>query len=448
MGLAAFGKAPALRDKLRMVELLPNGSYEVDWNFVTRLQRLARPRRCDDEITEFHADLAATVQESLEEAVLHILRNARKRTGHTRVCFAGGVAHNCSLNGKIAETEQFAQIFVHPASHDAGCALGAALAVECGLKSGLSPRRLRTVFWGTAFNNDEIKLAAERWQRFVVATHCADFIDWAAERMANGAILGWVQGQAEFGPRALGHRSLLADPRPAVNKDRINSIIKKREQFRPFAPVVQAEHASQFFAIPPGVDCSFMSFAVPVHSNWRASLAAVTHEDGTARVQTITREQDLVLWTLLERFSERTAIPMLLNTSLNIAREPIVDSLEDVITCVLTTEIEAAVVSSFVIKKIDACDRSELALSLPDHVRISQSAATAGGERIWILEGGGPDRSSSTVSESVVDLLRHADGQRSIAELASATTSRPDQIISQILELWGKRLLRLAPPEH
>jgi carbamoyltransferase len=449
MGLAGQGDARMLRDRLAIVQLLPEGAYKIDWQFVHRLNKLATPRRCDEEITEFHADLAATVQEALEEAVLHILRDARKRTGHRRLCFAGGVAHNCSLNGKIAESEQFREIFVHPASHDAGCALGAALEINAQKDRRSESRKLMTVFWGTDLSAQEIRETIERWRRWLIVSREKDVIEWAAERLDNGAILAWAHGKAEFGPRALGHRSLLADPRPLANKARINSIIKKREQYRPFAPVVQVEHASTFFDTPPGIDCSFMSFAVPVQIAWRAQLAAITHSDSTARLQTISKEQDLLLWNLLDRFGMRTGIPILLNTSLNVASEPIVDSVEDIIVFVLTTAVDAAVIGDFVITRPQTSEWTSLNLSLPDGVQMSQSAVTWAGDRVWRLERGGPDRTGMTISKDIVELLRFADGNKTVQALIAPVAGTDEHhLASEVFDLWTKRLVRLAPPRN
>ena len=277
-------------------------------------------------------------------------------------------------------------------------------------------------------------------------TYC-DTLEWAAAQLASGAILGWVRGRAEFGPRALGHRSLLADPRPADNRDRINGLIKGRESFRPLAPVVQSEFAHRYFLIPSGVDCSFMSFALPVRPEWRTELAAITHTDGTARLQTVTRTQDEVLWSLLGHFARLTDVHLLLNTSLNVAGDPIADSVDDVIACLLLApEIAAVVVEGAVLRRASGCELSQLAVVLPRDARLSQmQAGVDRRERSWIIERAGPRRASAPVSLEVVEFLRHADGGNPLS-VATRGVAHAPKLLEEIMDLGAFVSLRSVLP--
>lgn len=458
MGLAALGEPTRLERELGMVRLLPRGRFEVDWKFALRLRDLARPRRRGEPIDAFHADLAAATQTALEETVLHVLRHARAETGLSRLCLSGGVAHNCAMTGTVAATEQFEEIFVHPASHDAGCAVGAALWMDGVLCTGsgaparASVRRtaaLRSVSWGTRITVRELRRAADRWDGWIAVEGLADRTAWAAEHLAAGGLLPWVIGQAEFGPRALGNRSLLADPRDAAMRDRINAVVKKREAFRPFAPVVRAEDASRYFDISPGIDCSFMSFAVPVRPEAVALLPAVTHADGTARLQTVERSQHRELWELLGAFGERAGPAVLLNTSLNVAGEPIVDGIDDVVDLLLATGISHAVVGDFLLTRLPG-DVGGLAPRIHPDVRVVCEPALADGTRNWRVERGGPLRWSAHVSPATAQILHTGDGSVPLTELAAGVCPGDRAVaracVDEVLYLWHRRVLRLVPP--
>src|SRR5258706_5528000 len=246
------------------------------------------PRRRSEPISQLHKDLAAALQEALERIVFHHLTHWRTKTQAVALCLAGGVAHNCTLNGKILTSGLFRSVFVQPASHDAGTALGAALVVyhEVVPTVARSPR-LKDVFWGPGIAGpDEIAEQLRRWERHVTWRRVDDVEGHAARLLSEGRVIGWVQGRSEFGPRALGNRSILADPRPAENKATITAMVKKRESFRPFAPSVLEEYVDEYFEVPPSHRAlPFMIFVVPTKADKRELLGAVTHVDGTARVQ-------------------------------------------------------------------------------------------------------------------------------------------------------------------
>lgn len=436
MGLAAYGDCQAFGRSFQMVELLSGGRFRIDWSFAAKLLHVARPRRAGEPLSAFHADVAATVQDALEEAVLHMLRHAQHMTGEENLCLAGGVAHNCSMNGAVARTEKFRRIFVQPASHDAGCALGAALHVDHNISGHRPCERVRHVFWGSRTRPDEVTTSLRAWRDLVHVEEPEDTCAIAADAIANGGLVAWVQGRAEFGPRALGHRSLLADCRVIESRERINRCVKRRSDYRPLAPVVHEERAAEYFEIPDGIDCSFMSFALTIRPEWRERLAAVTHADGTARVQTVNRSQDERLYELLTRMDALIGFPILLNTSLNVSGEPIVDSVEDAITFLLTTPVEILIVGDLLVTRADPLPLESLAVSLPADGLLSR---VGNGE--WSLERGAPGHRRAALSESAFEILRRADGQVPLADLADGGVAAT----SEIIELWSTRMVSLVP---
>jgi carbamoyltransferase len=253
---------------------------------------------------------------------------------------AGGVAHNCSLNGKILYSGLFDDIFVQPASHDAGGAIGAALYVtKSEMKDGSSVK-LDHVYWGTDVSESKIIVEElDRWNKFIDIKKSDNIVNDTAKLLAEGSVIGWVQGRSEFGPRALGNRSILADPRPPENKDIINKMVKKREAYRPFAPSVLEEHVEEYFVIPTSQkQFPFMNFVLKVKEEKQSILGAITHVDGTARIQTVSKASNPMYWNLINEFSKYTGVHILLNTSFNNNAEPIVDSVYDAIVCFLTTK--------------------------------------------------------------------------------------------------------------
>lgn len=252
MGLAPHGDAARFRDLLgRMYQLHPDGGYELidprdRWELLYKAGILAGARRAGGDLTDVHRDFAAALQETLETIVLHLLVHHREKSGQRRLCLAGGVAHNSSLNGGILRAGGFDSVFVQPAAHDAGGALGAALAADANAGGGLRSCRLRHVFLGSELGDaDAIEARLNAWGEALEREVATDVSSHAAERLAAGDVVGWVQGRAEFGPRALGHRSLLADPRDPSNVARINGMIKNREHYRPFAPSVLEERLGE-----------------------------------------------------------------------------------------------------------------------------------------------------------------------------------------------------------
>jgi carbamoyltransferase len=454
MGLAPYGDPARYRSVLEeLYVLLDDGRYKLRLDRQKVLWDICSRRRRDEPLTQVHSALAAAAQEALETIVLHVVEHFRGQTGMRRLCFAGGVAHNCSLNGRIAASGLFDEIFVHPAAHDAGTALGAAAFVHLSDGAASSTTPLRDVYWGPALAGSQpLEATLRQWQGLVAIWRSSDVCRESAALLAGGAVIGWVQGRSEFGPRALGNRSILADPRPAANKDRINAMVKKREGYRPFAPSVVAERAVEFFELPPS-DCNLdhMLFVVPVRPSKRELLGAVTHVDGTARIQTVRQETNPRYWELLHAFEERTGLPILLNTSFNNNWEPIVDSIEDALACFLTTDLDYLVVEDWVIQKRDIGRSSWLTmtLSLAAHVTLAASGGapeyTCRFEEPGSLTRRGPACASVAISRAAHDVLRQANGRETLGALVDAAGAPVDHVAEEIWKLWERRLVVLRP---
>lgn len=344
MGLAAYGR-PTMADRVRkLIPRTADGAFRLDLayfdfqgsakrSFSDRFVALFGPaRRAYDPIDltsaegRHYADCAASVQLVLEDILVDIARGLHQRTGLPDLCFGGGVALNGVANTRILKESGFERLFVPTAPGDAGCALGAALFAD-RVHFGNSDRDVPDHgFWGPAVDGAQLaRIAGE--DGFAIETS-DDMIEECAADLAAGRIIAWMDGRCEFGPRALGRRSLLAAPHDAAMRDRLNRDIKYREEFRPFAPVVPEEVADTYFELPPGGArlARFMSGVFPVKPEWRERLAAVTHVDGTARLQTVSRDFAPQLYDLCHAYGRKSGVPILLNTSLNIAGEPIVCS--------------------------------------------------------------------------------------------------------------------------
>jgi carbamoyltransferase len=358
MGLAAYGDPARFRKLFRAQwRATPDGVERLnDEPARAAMLELARFRRLEDApFQDEHRDLAAALQESLEEQVLHLARRVRDRTGETYLCMAGGVALNSTANGKLARSKLFRDIFIQPAASDAGTPLGAALLEHHRHVDHRRPIRF-SPYLGPEFSEAEVEAACARFKEISV-TRPADVLGEAVSRLCAQQIVGWFQGRMEYGPRALGNRSILADPHDPAIRDRVNRAVKHREAFRPFAPSVLAEHADACFAMD-GVDASpFMLLTFLARPERRSEFEAAVHRDGTSRIQTVTAEQNPRFYQLLERFHAASGIPMLLNTSFNVNGEPIVCSPEEAIDSFLSTELDALILGERIIeRRVLSCD--------------------------------------------------------------------------------------------
>jgi carbamoyltransferase len=456
MGLAPYGNPRRFREVFeRVCVLQPQGRFEMQWSQLSELKTiLPLPRRAGEPFTEIHRDLAASLQEAVERAARHLIEHYQRETGLRALCLAGGVAHNSTMVGRLARSGLFDGVFAQPASHDAGCALGAALAVQRELAPATRFAPISDVYWGTPIPTGAALYAdLEAWDALVELQPLADVARDVARLLADGGVIGWVQGRSEFGPRALGNRSILADPRPAENRNRINDLVKQREAYRPFAPAVLEEHAAEVFDMPPGTPGGFMTFTVPVRSQWQAQLGAVTHVDGTARVQTVSRTSNPPFWHLIDAFRDRTGTPVLLNTSFNHSVEPIVDSVEDAVACFLTTGLTHLVIGDCLITRRALTEPRlrELVPIIPDHVRVTHAREVGADGRVHDVY-----RCEQTVTQSRTRLLTReahrvlvrADGELplgSLLALAELDPASAAAALAEIEELWSHRLLRLRP---
>jgi carbamoyltransferase len=345
MGLAAYGR-PTMADQVRrLIRRTPDGAFALDLDYFEFHTTVARsfsktfvelfgpPRKAYEPIDlstyegRRFADVAASVQLVLEEILVDLARRLHAETGLDDLCLGGGVALNGVANARILAESGFSRLFVPPAPGDAGCALGAALYAD-RVHFGNPDRPVADhPFWGPDIDAHELaRLAREDGLELAELPEPA-LIEQVAADLAAGRVVGWMDGRTELGPRALGHRSLLAAPHSAAMRDRLNRDIKYREEFRPFAPVVTAEAAERYFELPPGGArlARFMSGVFKVRPEHRQRLAAVTHVDGTARVQVLERDMEPRLHALITAYGRRTGTPVLLNTSFNLAGEPIVN---------------------------------------------------------------------------------------------------------------------------
>jgi len=384
MGLAPYGR-PIYKDLIleKLVDLKQDGSYRMDMRYFNYCQGLTMtsrrfhklfggpPRKPESQITQREMDLAASVQAVTEE-IMH------RQTGMKNLVLAGGVALNCVGNGRILREGPFERIWIQPAAGDAGGALGTALFIWHQLLE--NPRQVEPSdaqhgsLLGPAFSDDRIVDTLEKHS--AAYTTCADddhLCDEVASLLAREKVVGWFQGRMEFGPRALGSRSILSDARSETMQSVMNLKIKFRESFRPFAPIVLREHVDEYFQMRPQENSPYMLLVAPVHERVRnelgieherafgfeklhfkrSSIPAVTHVDYSARVQTVDAGRHPLLHKLLSRFHERTGCPVLINTSFNVRGEPIVCTPEDAYRCFIATDMDVLVMGRHVVSKED-----------------------------------------------------------------------------------------------
>lgn len=312
------------------------------------IQKFGPVRKKDEPLEQYHKDMAASVQRFTERVIFHILNHLQKRTGLQNVCIAGGVAQNSVANGKITRNTTFKNVYIPSAGHDAGISMGAALYVQHQLQKTPRQASIRSAYTGSNFSNDEIKSILK--QKNISFSEYGDeqLFGKITSCLENGGVVGWFNGRAEFGPRALGGRSIIADPRRADAKEILNSKIKRRESFRPFAPSILKEHVADYFELSDEVP--FMEKVFPIKAEKRAQVPAVTHVDGSGRLQTVDKEISPRYHGLIEAFYKKTGVPILLNTSFN-ENEPIVNSPEEALACYLRTNMDMLVMENIVVER-------------------------------------------------------------------------------------------------
>jgi len=377
MGLAPYGE-PAYLNEMRRIVHSQNGTYALDLSFFRhhrheigyewddgapkvgrlysdRLIDLFGPARADGEaLSQNHKDLAHSAQAMYEEAFFHLLNSVYQRYNIPNLCLAGGCAMNSVANGKVRINTPFEQVYVQPAAGDAGGAIGAALAVwheSCGGKREFT---MDHAYWGPGYTDNECEVALNRagerllefkWRQLEEESVLCDHVSKALQA---GKVVGWFQGRMEWGPRALGNRSILGDPRRPDMKDILNAKIKRRESFRPFAPAILRGLVDEWFT--DDVDVPFMTEVHPVRPDKRDLVPAVTHVDGSGRLQTVTRDANPRFYRLIETFGTQTGVPMLLNTSFN-ENEPIINRPEEALDCFLRTGMDMLVLGSHVVER-------------------------------------------------------------------------------------------------
>jgi carbamoyltransferase len=378
MGLAAYGEAEQLEAFRDIVRANGDGfrlgldyfthhrtGPEMSWAdadktptlgkmFSEAMERRLGPKRNPEEpLEQRHRNLAAALQARLEEIYLGMLKKLAERTGLKAVCLAGGVAFNCVANGKIFDSTGFEQVYVHPAAGDAGLAVGAAYYVWHQVLGKPRSFVMDHAYWGPGYTGDAIRRAMDANGLGKNGCHIEELAEdnlmqRTAAIVADGKILGWFQGRAEWGPRALGNRSIVADPRRPEMKEILNQRIKHREIFRPFAPSILAESTGEWFE--KSHPSPFMTLAYSVRPEKREKIPAPTHVDGTGRLQTVTRDANPRYWSLIKAFEKLTGVPVVLNTSFN-DNEPIVCRPEEALDCFQRTQMDALVLGDFLITR-------------------------------------------------------------------------------------------------
>lgn len=381
MGLAAYGK-PVEMDRMRkIVKLNADGKFELNLDYFAHhtegatmtwdggepilgpvyskrmVEEFGPARRREEPITKTHKDIASSMQAMYEEAFFNLLNYVYEKTKIPNLCLAGGCAMNSVANGKVFDRTPFKEVFIQPAAGDAGGAIGAAYYVYNHILETERNFVLKNAYWGPCFADSEIEqLLNKRIEQLnncsiVQASSEDELCKNTAHYIAEGNVVGWFQGRMEWGPRALGNRSILVDPRRPEMKDILNARIKRREPFRPFAPSILLEKVGEYFE--KEYPDPFMIKVYPIRENKRHIIPAVTHIDGTGRLQTVSKEENPLYWKLIKEFERITGVPVLLNTSFN-ENEPIVCRPEEALDCFLRTKMDILVLGKYIIKKLSA----------------------------------------------------------------------------------------------
>lgn len=411
MGLAPYGEPTIPIEEFVTVE---QGHLRFTCNVV---RRFPYAERYPKHLREYR-ELAASVQRALEFALMHLVRQIRERTSSDNLSLAGGVALNSVVNERIIRESGFKNVYIIPAAEDSGTAIGAALFGSWQLTGRNARIRLKRDSLGRTYNSDVVRDAAENTPN-IVSRYSTNTVEATVDLLCAGNTVGWFRGGSELGPRALGHRSILCDPRKPDAKDILNLQVKYREDFRPFAPVVLAEHVREWFdadGVP--VDSPFMLRVMPVRPDKRNIIPAVVHVDGTSRLQTVTKEVNGAYYEVVEGFYKRTGVPLVLNTSLNTLGEPVVETPEDALWCLLLSGLDCCVIEDRIVTK-DAHRSHPLDLIAAQRnggVHVKHLNGVAVGAR-WRTRWGEVDIEIPTDIPSAyarrIDILPYIDGRSS-----------------------------------
>jgi carbamoyltransferase len=372
MGMAPYGEPKYLNELKDVVSLQNNGLFKLNLSYFKNgtkgiishvnnqqivstlfsekmIQKFGPQRLKEESLTQYHKDLAASVQLFTEQIIFHLVEGLYKKTKLKNLCLAGGVAQNSVANGKILQNTSFEKIYIPSAGHDAGISIGAALYTQHHILDFPRQPSIQSAYTGSSFSNEEIKKFLLERKIHFLELQDEKLNNAIVECLINGGVVGWFNGKAEFGPRALGARSIIADPRRIDAKEILNLKIKRRESFRPFAPSILKEYVDEYFEINDEVP--FMEKVFPIKKEKQALIPAVTHVDGTGRLQTVDKNISPRYYNLIECFREKTGIPILLNTSFN-ENEPIVNSPEEALDCYLRTNMDMLVMENILISRL------------------------------------------------------------------------------------------------
>jgi carbamoyltransferase len=372
MGLAPYGKAKYLKELEQILELTEDGFFKLNEKYFKHFRGgvamnlgggtptiealftkhwedlFKKSRVKGDKLEQRHIDLATSAQKFTEKVIFHMLNHLQKETGCENICITGGVAQNSVVNGKILENTRFKNIYIPSAGHDAGTSIGSALYLYNQLLGNNRMPEITSAYFGSKFNHLDILNALEKEGVKYTILSDDNLFEAVSEKLVSGGVVGWFQGRAEFGSRALGHRSILVDPRRNDAKDLLNEKIKRRESFRPFAPSILKEAISEYFVQNDLVP--FMEKVFDVRKEKYQEIPAVTHVDGTGRLQSVDKELSPRYHKLISKFAEKTGVPILLNTSFN-ENEPIVNKPEEALDCFLRTKMDMLVMENIIIER-------------------------------------------------------------------------------------------------
>lgn len=367
MGLAAYGK-PVYTEKLKkVIDIKDDGSFFFDMSYFRFLYKISMfskkflaefgpSRKKDSAIEKHHMDMAASIQKLLEESIMKMLCYIYEVTKKKNICLAGGVALNSCVNGKILKNTPFENLYILPAAGDGGGSVGAAFYAYNGILQNKRIYVLDSANLGPSYSGDEIKEYLDSKKiKYTILKSDEELVKRVARLIYENSVIGWFQGRMEYGPRALGARSILSNPCNPSMKDILNLKVKHREVYRPFAPVVCIEDAKDYFEVddPLPLACDFMLMVYPILPDKRKSIPAVVHQDGSGRLQTIRRKQNPLYYDLIKEFGKISGVPVLINTSFNIRGEPIVCTPQDAYRCMMGTGIDYLVMDRFLIKRSD-----------------------------------------------------------------------------------------------
>jgi len=369
MGLAPYGE-PKYVDQMReLIDIKDDGSFALNMKYFTyeytlrmtgkAIEKLLGQtrRKPESELEQFHKDIAMSLQVVTEEAMIKIVTQAKKEFPSENLCLAGGVALNCVANGKILRSGLFKNIYIQPASGDAGGALGIAYLIWHREFKGKKSSPMKHAYYGTGYSNEEIEEVLKENGLPFEKLSDDDLIETVAKLMEGENVIGWFQGRMEYGPRALGNRSIIADARNKENWQKVNLKIKFRESFRPFAPTALEERVSDYFDLDR--PSPYMLLVADVHPDKRDKVPAITHVDGSARIQTISADQNPKYHRLIKKFEENTGCGVIINTSFNVRGEPIVESPKDAINCFLHTQMDFLVMGNYLVKKNEVGEKMQ-----------------------------------------------------------------------------------------